>query len=68
MNKVVKDRQRALHDAEEIVLRIQNVRKRKKEKQWGVGGGRGKEKKRRINSKVNNAIINRNLIFPPLFL
>ena len=45
MNKVVKDRQRALHDAEEIVLRIQNVRKRKKEKQWGVGGEEERKRK-----------------------
>ena len=34
-----------------------------------VGEERGKEKKRRINSKLNNAIINGKLIFfPPLFL
>lgn len=44
MNKVVKDRQRALHDAEEIVLRIQNVRKRKKQKRWGDGEEERKRK------------------------
>lgn len=30
-----------------------------------VGEERGKEKKRRINSKLNNAIINGKLIFSP---
>lgn len=49
MNKVAKDRQKNLHDTEETVLRIQNVRGKERN---GGGGGKRKGKKKENKFKT----------------